>query len=79
MPDNDARMLAEGILDYLQWIKSSEEHKGSSSVRYSKILIDFLIYSIRKDIDWDDMFTFDILKAFRKETNLKNIPHTDKG
>jgi len=73
VPDKETRMLAEGILDYLPWVKSSEERKDSSSVRYSKILIDFLIYTIRKDIDWEDMFTFDTLKAFRKETNLKNI------
>jgi site-specific recombinase XerD len=71
VPDKETRMLAEGILNYLQWIKSGEEHKGSSSVRYSKILIDFLMFVISEDIACKDMFTPDTLKAFCKYSGFK--------
>ncbi len=64
----------EAILDYVQCTKCAEEHRSSrKTIQYTQILIDFLIYTIKKDIVWEDMFTFDTLRAFRKYTKLKNI------
>jgi len=65
-------MLMEAILDYMQWVKSVEDDRGSrSSLRYTRILIDFLIYVIHKDIAWKEMFTFDTLEAFRTYSGFK--------
>jgi len=65
-------MLMEAILDYMQWVKSVEDDRGSrSSLRYTRILIDFLIYVIHKDIAWKEMFTFDTLEAFRAYSGFK--------
>ena len=74
MADKDSRSLGEAVVDYLLWVKSNEEHGNTRrTLQYTQILIDFLIYTIRQNIAWEDMFTFDTLKAFRKETKLKNI------
>ncbi len=65
-------MLVEAILDYLAWIRSVEEDKGSrSSIRYSKILIDFLIFTVNKQIALKDMFTLDTLEGFRTYSRFK--------
>jgi site-specific recombinase XerD len=67
------RMLVEAILDYLKWIKSVEEHKGASlNIRYTRVLIEFLIFAIRKDIAWKEMFTLDTVEAFGKHSGFKN-------
>ena len=58
-------MLKEAILDYMGWIKSVEDHRGShSSLRYTQILTDFLIYVIHKGMAWEEMFTPDTLMLF---------------
>ncbi len=65
-------MLMEAILDYMQWVKSVEDDRGSrSSLRYTRILIDFLIYVIHKGIAWKGMFTFDTIEAFRTYSGFK--------
>ena len=76
MADKDIRMLVQAILDYLGWLKCGEGHIGSRiSQRYDQILIDFLIFSINKDIAWKQMFTFHTLKEFRKCTCLSKVSH----
>jgi len=73
MANEECRMLVEGVLDYLQWIKSVEEHNGSgSSTRYSKILTDFLMFTMNENIDWKEMFIPDTLEAFRTYSGFKN-------
>lgn len=70
--DKESRMLMEAILDYMQWIKSVEDHRGShSSLRYTQILTDFLIYVIHKGIAWKEMFTFETLEAFQIYSGYK--------
>ena len=70
--DQDIKMLAKAILDYLCQIKSDKEHKDIRGiVRYTEILTDFLIYTIREDVAWKDMFTFDTFIKFRKNTGAK--------
>ena len=76
MADEDIRMLLQALLDYFGWLKAIEEPKGSRlSDRYGQILIDFVIFSIHKDIVWKDMFTFDTFREFRKYTALKKTSH----
>lgn len=76
MADEDIRMLLQAILDYFRWLKAIEEPRGSRlSDRYSRILIDFVIFSIHKDIAWKDMFTFDTFREFRKYTALTKTSH----
>jgi integrase/recombinase XerD len=66
-------MLVQAILDYVQWVKCLEEHgRSRHTVRYSQILIDFLIFAIGKDITWKEMFTLDTLEEFRKYSSFKN-------
>lgn len=76
--DNDIRMLVEAILDYLGWLNSAEEAHRLSE-RYREILIDFILFEINKGISWEDMFTFDTFKEFRKYTTLKNTSHAIIG
>jgi site-specific recombinase XerD len=65
-------MLIEAIHDYLDWIKSVEEHRGKPThLRYRQILIDFLTFSIIKDITWEKMFTLDTLEAFCAYSSFK--------
>ncbi len=76
MADEDIRMLLQALLDYFGWLKAIEEPRGSRlSARYGQILIDFVIFSIHKDIVWKDMFTFDTFREFRKYTVLKKTSH----
>lgn len=72
VPGKDIQRLVEAILDYLKWIKSVEEHRGRRlHIRYSKILLDFLIFTIRKDIIWEDIFTLKTLEDFQSYSNFK--------
>jgi site-specific recombinase XerD len=65
-------MLMEAILDYMRWIKSLEEQRGTrSDSRYTRILIDFLIYVIHKGILWEEIFTLATLEAFRTYSGYK--------
>lgn len=72
MSGNDLKMLVEGILDYLDWIKAVEEHRGRPlHLRYRNILIDFLIFTVRKDTVWQDMFTMKTLEDFQTSSSFK--------
>jgi site-specific recombinase XerD len=69
-------MLAGAILDYLYQIKSDREHSDRHRVvGFTENLTDFLIYAIREDLVWEDMFTFDTLRNFRKSTGAKKASH----
>jgi site-specific recombinase XerD len=72
MSNEDSRMLMDSILDYMRWVKSVEDHRGTPShLRYTRILMDFLIYVIHKDIAWDEMFTIETLEAFQTYSGYK--------
>lgn len=80
MTDEDVRMLLAAILDYFLWLEAEEEPTaGRVSERYRQILIDFVIFSSHNDIAWNDMFTFDTFREFRKYTRLKNTSHAIIG
>lgn len=69
----------EAILDYMRWVKSMDEHRGgSSSIRYTQILIDFLIYVIHKGIAWEKMFTVQTLEAFQTYSGYKGAQRAIK-
>jgi len=71
--NKDIRMLVEAIGDYLQWVKSVEEHgRSPHTIRYTQILNDFLLFAISKDIVWKDIFIIDTLEEFRKYSGFKN-------
>ncbi|MFC1816556.1 tyrosine-type recombinase/integrase [Thermodesulfobacteriota bacterium] len=74
--DKDIRMLAGAILDYLYQIKSDTEYSARLNVgRFTEILTDFLIYTIRQGVALKDMFTFDTFIKFRKSTGVKKVAH----
>jgi integrase/recombinase XerD len=74
--DEDIRMLLQAILDYFGWLKVIEEPRGSQlRKRYAQILIEFIIFSVHKDIVWKDMFTFDTFREFRKYSRLQNASY----
>lgn len=80
MIDTDSRMLMEAILDYMRWIKSMEEHRGgASSIRYTRILIDFIIYVIHKGISCKEMFTVQTLEAFQTYSGYKGAHRAIKA
>jgi len=70
--NKDITMLAGAILDYLCQINSDKGNIDIRKVmRHKEILTDFLIYAIREEIVWKDMFTFDTFIKFRKSTGVK--------
>jgi site-specific recombinase XerD len=71
--DEDIRSLLAAILDYFQWLKLAETpRKRRIRQYYSRILIEFLIFSIHQDMAWKDMFTFDTFRTFRDHSGVKN-------
>jgi site-specific recombinase XerD len=72
VPEEDITMLTGAIVDYLCQIKSDKGNsKSREMIRQTKVLTDFLIYAIRKEIGWKHMFTFDTFIQFRKSTGIK--------
>ena len=72
MTHRDSKMLIETIHDYLNWIKSAEEQRGRpTGLSCRETLIDFLTFSIVKDITWEKMFTLDTLEAFCAYSSFK--------
>jgi len=76
MADKDSRMLMEAIGDYMRWVRPVENTGASpGAIRYTRrltwILMDFLNYAIYKGVAWEEMFTFDTLKAFKNYSGRK--------
>jgi integrase/recombinase XerD len=73
MADKDVRMLVEAIVDYLEWERSIKAHHPHRPlIRDSFVLIDFLCFTTRKDMAWQDMFTLHTLKEFSEFTSFKH-------
>ena len=73
MANEDIRMLVQAIGDYKKWVKSLEDHgRSPHTIRYSRVITDFLLFAISKDMVWKDMFTFDTLEDFLKHCTFKN-------
>lgn len=72
MADEDLQRLFGAILDFFQWLKPTEAARSKRGRQYyNLVLIEFLIFTIHRDIAWEDMFTFDTFRAFRDHTGLK--------
>ncbi|MEA1866753.1 MAG: tyrosine-type recombinase/integrase [Thermodesulfobacteriota bacterium] len=77
MEDKDIRMLVQAIGDYGQRVKSLDEHGRSRHIiRYSQVLMEFLIFAISNNIAWKDMFTFNTLQNFAKHSSFKGASRT---
>lgn len=73
MADKETTMLVESILEYMDWMKSMEEHRGRpSSLRYPQILMDFILFVIRKGVAHKDVFTLDTLNGFKAYRGYKS-------
>jgi integrase/recombinase XerD len=73
MGDKDIRMLVEAVVDYLEWEKTIKAHGSHRPItRDSLILIDFLRFSTRGEIAWEDMFTPRTLKEFSEFSGFKH-------
>jgi len=57
-------MLEQAIGDYLEWMIASG-YAESGLKAYEKILKRFLCFVREKEIAWDDIFTWDTLRAFQ--------------
>jgi len=67
------KQLRQAISDYLLWM-ASEGYSPKTCEGYRQLLHNFLLFISRKDIPWDEIFTLDTLKAFKKEKNLDYVP-----
>lgn len=68
----DLRMLVEAIEDYHKWTRSTNEQGRSRHAKsYAQALNDFLVFSIKKDLAWKDMFTLETLEQFSGYTSFK--------
>ena len=80
MVNKESRRLMESILDYTGWVKSLEDQRGSpSSLRYTSILTDFVIYVIHRGILWKDVFTLATLEGFCKYSDYKGASRAIVG
>lgn len=67
------RKLAQAIEDYAKWVKSDEDVPKTTN--YTRTLMDFLVFAINSEMAWEDMFTVNTLKAFRKHSRFKSASH----
>lgn len=67
------RKLAQAIEDYAKRVKSDEDVRKTTN--YTRTLMDFLVFAINNEMAWEDMFTVDTLKAFRKHSRFKSVSH----
>jgi len=73
MTDSPALALKQVIGDCLQWMDASGYSHETCST-YQSELSKFLHFIVRKQIDWDDIFTLDTLKAFQKSGQSAKAP-----
>ena len=72
MAVGDIRKLAQAIEDYVKWVKSGKDVTETKS--YTRTLMDFVVFAIKSELAWNDMFTVDTLKAFPKHSRFKSAP-----
>jgi site-specific recombinase XerD len=69
MTETTQTPLEEAIRDYLGWIKLK---RRSTRIRYEKLLSDFALFVKNEHIPWQEIFTLDTLKRFRKHRDISN-------
>lgn len=73
MIDNPFRTLKQAIDEYLQWMLSNG-YSFRTCDTYRNELNHFFLFIFREQIDWNDIFTFDTLKDFQKNTQAATGP-----
>jgi len=73
MIDNPIQTLKRDIDEYLQWMISTG-YSFSTCGTYQNELNSFFLFIIRKQIDWNDIFTLHTLKEFQKDTQAATGP-----
>ena len=79
MTDKGTIMLREAIGDYLQWMRSMGYESSKTRMRYGLMLMDFIDFVKENNMAWEDIFTFDTLKAFRKYTSTHHSSDAIRG
>jgi len=79
MTDKSTQMLKQATRDYLQWMRSMQRRGSKKLIRHGLLLVDFIDFVKEKNVLWEDMFTSDTLKGFRKYTNHHNSSDAIKG
>ena len=78
--NEDLKGLLQAIMDYLCGIRLAEvQGRRSNSTFFTKVLIDFFTFAMRENIPWNDLFTYDTFREFRKYTPLENTAHAIIG
>lgn len=67
-------MLLQASMDYIGALKSGGQN-NTLLKRYTEILSDFILFATHKGIPWENIFTFETFREFRKYTNLGNTSH----
>jgi integrase/recombinase XerD len=65
MTDKESQTLELAISDYLLWMISAGYSHGTWQ-HHERVLHDFLIFVSCRKVAWDDIFTWDTLKAFQE-------------
>lgn len=73
MIDNPSRTLKQAIDEYLQWMLSAG-YSFRTHDTYRNELNSFFLFIFRKQIDWNDIFNFNTLKDFQKNTQAATGP-----
>lgn len=79
MTDKSTQMLKQATRDYLQWMKSMQSRGSIKLMFYGLVLVDFIDFVKEKNVLWDDIFTLDTLKEFRKYSGTNNPSDAIRG
>ena len=79
MNNKNTVMLKRAIRDYLQWMRSRERRGSKKLIRHGLVLVDFIDCVKENNVEWEDMFSFDTQKTFRKHTNHPNPSEAIRG
>ena len=79
MTDKSTQMLKQATRDYLQWMKSMQSRGSIKLMLYGLVLVDFIDFVKEKNVLWDDIFTLDTLKEFRKYSGPNNPSDAIRG
>ncbi len=73
MIDNPSRTLKQAIDEFLQWMISTG-YSFRTCDTYRNELNSFFLFIIRKQIDWNDIFSLNTLEGFQKNTKAATGP-----
>ncbi len=65
MGNEDITQLTKAIVDYRGWLNATENAKQLRE-GYDHVLTQFLIFAIKENVAWKDMFSLDTLRTFGK-------------